>query len=519
MFIPDGIITGQIAKVVETAKGSIQNGFYYSDITNNVQNGHTFALATMDVREPTFNRMTGSSYGTTGVWKQRTNFIQDNKDPEIYYVCGNNGAASGRKWMKIREKDDGTCEELLIAGGSAGITEDIVYQDDNFIYHIQMTANIRYLIKNSKTTLAPTTVATIGSAAGYARPLFENATHIYFLVRTNNYQILDLYKFDKTAMTFLRITPNWLIPSTVVTTNVLGAFDYIEDLGGGKFEIWAPHVKTTTTAGMRKIILDFSKVQESEILVSSQEYTLDVALPYANLAHAFFEVFKVKEENDTYISVSWQENRHASTAAQILKYGLYTYKVVEETVNEVTTYKLELQGSGPSIFSTAEYLRDVVSISSDDRRLILGFDTYLLMAKWDINTHKYAVNKRIDIVPRLIGIDKDGYIRIMNSVAASTLTMNTLDWTEINTVSLTADATYFKYTGEDITSNVVVHSKDMEGLPSAVTVDLVIEGTGAVFENGDRRITVSTDGTGKSAPVPFTIKSANSFTIKPVSPI
>jgi hypothetical protein len=520
MQIPNTFINGSIPMMVETNKGFIINGHYYSDILKNIQNYSTIPNFSGPFPYSQFSKLTGNLISFNSVFKSNKSYIVDNNDPDITYLFTNseNSNAYGT-FLKLKETDDGKVEVLFsIKCAAVFMIEDLIYQNDNYILFINNdTTNRRILQSISKTTFVTTNLIVLTASTSYVKFLYETVDNAYFLVR-NHTQILDIWKYNKPANTIARVTN--LIPAKIVGSGYLNSRDQLIKHSDTSYTLWALYCSSSTTADIRKITFDFSSGNETQFVTSDINYTMDVTFPYINSVAVNYEVMKVVDSNNEYLSIVIYEGVQSSTTAQLPNYGIHVYKITDTVVDDVPAY--DLVSKSINKLNNGLYLRSFIQLSEDNKTLILNYNhTLIAIAKWNLTTESYDFIQQIDIAARFIGIDKNNIVYLISTTSwnDTNTKITKLDLAETKKIWLTSTKTDFIYEGTNIEGSVIVHATDLEDQSIAATVDLVIDGNGAIFKsNNKKRIAVSIDGsTGLSSPIEFIVNNGSSFEIKPVA--
>ena len=581
MKIPAQPITGQFQRVVETAKGFILNGNYYSDKKNAIQNYLTLPISNSDIKGISIKRTQGRTPATYNNMSSGQHWITDNIDPTITYVFvfGDTNITYGGQFLKLKEHDDGTCEVLYQKSTNVGLYGgEMLWQNNEYIlFSAQTTHNNIALYYLDKNTLIHTAI--LGTAAfangGHAKLLWEDPSYLYFLIRyvpAANQQQLQIWTYSKATKTLVinqsgadSIITDYIIPKRQATA-VLQGFN-IDDLviktGHSTYTIYAPFLYANATElKIRRIKLDFAKPKGSALnidknfsgswCIADDVFTYSTptsALPYINLAaqtyqkYTFFPIINNEYDADLdatvdklYLGVGISEGEATTpSAASQGNHGVYIYRLKERTDYSGTTWSdsglisggaddgkgtagvLELCGVF-NILKTSDYVRDVFPITHDGKYIALRFSTRVQIVKLDPVNVVYTLVRDISANARIIGTDKFGYFYIVSSDDANT-PIQRINLMDASTVYVELEKYSYNYTGAPVTSYAKVFARSLDNTPIKLTVDLIASANVEFEKSGGQRVTVEVEDTVNGTIVPFTINSAQTIEITPVSHI
>lgn len=499
---------GSRPKVIETGKGFLINGHYYTKNTLSPVPFEAIQCGGSKYELLIHKHLYLDVYS----WNEPNSelgIIQDSNNKNKYYISVPNGYKEGTRahYLLGMEEKNNAAERLTSVNiGDIQIMK-LIDQDDNYLYFNCRGDKITYLYRFSKTANtfgAIHTTSTYTYNLPYMEKLYSDETYIYTFSQLDNNYVF--YQYNKTTNTSL-YTPN--IKSGVEKTYYTTRFNtpvHIKDKIYG-FYVFTPADLTQPIMMCTydtSIPIVTSGTNNGAMTSTSVNITWNneidrVRKLVTNSVYSIYQTDILEINNKKYLNL-FVYNQAYENVSNASVQGIYTFLIK-------STYELEFKGFAPC--DTASQFGGFIA-SENKRHLILAKQNAFQIMKFDINIEKY-VDAGFDIT-NCTSVGFDELYRIWYE--KSDTSIHLINLYDAQSIQIKFEKNYYEYSGATISTYIEFSAlnylnEDMEG-----TFNLLMTGSAIFADNNTNELTFYYNGTGKMQ-IPINITGANPITIYP----
>jgi len=367
----------------------------------------------------------------------------------------------------------------------------IVDEDDQYYYTIMKTAdsyNTSYVGYVKKDTLQVSNE--LSFQYSHITFLTSTNTHIWYVAcEGNSLSRIKLYAFEKAAKRSITISPAYIQGSSPVTgQNIVTS---VKEESPNKFSFyyfgqgsvaWDCKKITFDTLNLTQTVEDVTFDYGS---LSSSEETPKISsgASWVNVIHSF-------RISDTHIALAVHNNAQ-SNSIPTTQTGVYIFEI-DPTDNKKLKYINKL--------TTSSYLRGIFNISDNYTQMAFITDTFTDIYRWNNINKEYQKVYSLGMPVISIGVDEMDRLWVVNSYYETHLFAEYAP----ATVNISTETPNYTWTGENINTNLIIDTYNIDGTKIATKVKLLINGD-VTFTNDSKIKTVTTSAT-ETTYVPIIIK-------------